>query len=513
MDPIDLRIASVREARNADRRFCFEVVTPNFTRVYQATSEEDMKSWIYTINNALQSAVEGGKNAGPVLDSPSGTGRKDFASALTGKSNSQRDRGGYGGGRMVGRHATVGDRPAHRPSPEMNNENSQKLLQAIRDADPANKYCADCNSESKVDWVSINLGVIICIECSGIHRSLGTHISKVRSLTLDPNAFTLDVIEILLILGNRKANAIWEAKPDASSSKPNPQATRDQRLRFITAKYTERAFVEKLSPTRSHFSTADETLLASIKKNDITEVAHALALDANPNVVDRSRGTHAVFLALAAADPASPSPGPSPPGSSRRADGSTAGLTGGTATTPTMRNPFPVAELLLLNGADLPIAPPPIPLSRAGRDYLEAKLEQKSGRRPTHAALMVPSSAATVAAAATAAAATAAASSVSALTTGGGSAATSGGQHGSVSAVSANATPSSGGSGVAAGGSTIHAVPPGTDETGGVGTGGDTLTALPFIGHGQGDVGRSPGERRKRLSSGGRLVKLNGPSS
>jgi len=59
MDPIDLRMASVRTARDADRRFCFEVITPQFKRIYQATSEEDMSNWITAINNALQSAVEG----------------------------------------------------------------------------------------------------------------------------------------------------------------------------------------------------------------------------------------------------------------------------------------------------------------------------------------------------------------------------------------------------------------------------------------------------------------------
>ena len=274
-----------------------------------------MKSWIYTINNALQSAVEGKGSSGPVaLDSPSGSVRKDFASALTGKSASQGHRSSYIGNKMVGRHATVGERPQRLQDP--NNENSQKLLLKLREAEPANRSCADCGSETKVDWVSINIGAIICIECSGIHRSLGTHVTKVRSLTLDPSTFTPDVIEMLLQLGNRVTNSIWEARLEASGQqKPTPQSSREQRLRFITAKYADRAFVRPLSAmASSHLSSADETLLASVKRNDAQAVAHALAMGGSPNVVDRSRGTHAVFLALVAADPPTPSSG-SPYGS------------------------------------------------------------------------------------------------------------------------------------------------------------------------------------------------------
>ena len=90
MEPIDLRMASVREARNAERRFCFEVITPNFKRVYQATSEEDMNSWIVSINSALQSAMEGRV----VMDRGSSTKsttttepslKRDIGSILTGK--------------------------------------------------------------------------------------------------------------------------------------------------------------------------------------------------------------------------------------------------------------------------------------------------------------------------------------------------------------------------------------------------------------------------------------------
>uniref|UniRef100_A0A8C7X0X0 Arf-GAP with coiled-coil, ANK repeat and PH domain-containing protein n=1 Tax=Oryzias sinensis TaxID=183150 RepID=A0A8C7X0X0_9TELE len=50
--------------------------------------------------------------------------------------------------------------------------------------------CCDCG-EAEPRWASVNLGVTMCIECSGIHRSLGVHLSKVRSLTLDSWEFLL----------------------------------------------------------------------------------------------------------------------------------------------------------------------------------------------------------------------------------------------------------------------------------------------------------------------------------
>ena len=43
---------------------------------------------------------------------------------------------------------------------------------------PGNSVCADCGSPEP-DWASLNLGVLLCIECSGIHRKKGVHVSKV----------------------------------------------------------------------------------------------------------------------------------------------------------------------------------------------------------------------------------------------------------------------------------------------------------------------------------------------
>ncbi|KAI5358504.1 Putative Arf GTPase activating protein [Septoria linicola] len=388
MDPIDLRMASVREARNADRRFCFEVITPQFTRVYQAPSEDDLRAWIGAINNALQSAFENKNQPLPASPSPAPTShRKDIAAVLTGKSSSfsghrqVSNPNRHSASSAVSRHATTGDKPAYKridsePEPSA-------LLQRIKNADEGNKVCADCGSDSKVDWCSINLGVLLCIECSGIHRSLGTHISKVRGLTLDTSFATQDIIEVLLLIGNRVSNMIWEAKLDRFL-KPSPHSTRDQRLHFITAKYSDRTYVQ---PSAAPISP-DDYLLTSIKKNDIQSVLHALALRANPNAHDRVRATHAVYLALAAADPAAPASGygHSSSPSIRAASGSSISAPP-RPSSPLPRKPFPLAELILQNGADIPSEPSPFPLSDHAKMYLELKREQRMGKTESSAGM------------------------------------------------------------------------------------------------------------------------------
>ncbi|KAL5335250.1 hypothetical protein BJX70DRAFT_401759 [Aspergillus crustosus] len=375
MEPIDLRMASVREARNAERRFCFEVITPQFKRIYQATSEDDMGNWIRSINNALQSAVEGRSMYPPPVSSEadSSSTSRDIGSVLTGKSSSVNHHSHSSVSSSVTRRTTVGARPSYvRGDSQGYEDNPSKLLQAVRDADQGNHWCADCNSTSKVEWVSINLGIVLCIECSGIHRSLGTHISKIRSLTLDVHSFSNDIVEILLQVGNRVSNMVWEATLD-QSLKPIATSTREQRLRFITAKYAERTYVQPLPSPLSRFLTPDENLLASIKRNDIQGVLYGIALRANVNVADRSRSTHAVFLALAAADPASP--GSTPSSMSSRPSTSVKAI------------PFPVAELLVQNGAEIPSQPPPIPLSAAAQLYLNQRTARLSNLgSPTSAA-------------------------------------------------------------------------------------------------------------------------------
>lgn len=62
--------------------------------------------------------------------------------------------------------------------------NDLASMQMIKERVPGNGLCADCDAPTP-EWASLNLGILMCIECSGIHRNLGSHISKIRSLGLD----------------------------------------------------------------------------------------------------------------------------------------------------------------------------------------------------------------------------------------------------------------------------------------------------------------------------------------
>ncbi|NWS52806.1 SMAP2 protein, partial [Chunga burmeisteri] len=71
-----------------------------------------------------------------------------------------------------------------------------------------NKYCADCQAKGP-RWASWNIGVFICIRCAGIHRNLGVHISRVKSVNLDQ--WTQEQIQCMQEMGNGKANRLYEA--------------------------------------------------------------------------------------------------------------------------------------------------------------------------------------------------------------------------------------------------------------------------------------------------------------
>ncbi|XP_022141417.1 probable ADP-ribosylation factor GTPase-activating protein AGD11 [Momordica charantia] len=100
---------------------------------------------------------------------------------------------------------------------------------------PGNRLCADCGSPDP-KWVSLNLGVFICIKCSGVHRSLGVHISKVFSVKLDN--WTDEQVNALASLGgNTDINKKYEASIFEGYKKPRPDACIEERFDFIRRKY------------------------------------------------------------------------------------------------------------------------------------------------------------------------------------------------------------------------------------------------------------------------------------
>ena len=113
-----------------------------------------------------------------------------------------------------------------------------------------NYVCADCGT-SGADWCSMNLAVILCKECCGIHRSLGSHISKVRSVALDNlSKYTLEVLEAL----HSYQKEIWE--PNNTQLKPNRFSPTEIKAQYIRHKYIQKDFMISPASPASSLSSA-----------------------------------------------------------------------------------------------------------------------------------------------------------------------------------------------------------------------------------------------------------------
>ena len=221
-------------------------------------------------------------------DEPCGNSGTGASASATGAEDSGGSSGGGGGeGCSVSRRTELHGTAL-----------SEETIAAVR-ACGGNGVCAECGAPAP-EWAVLNFGILICLECSGVHRSLGTHISRVRSLALD--RWTPEAVLLLTHIGNARHNAVYEAALAPPAAKPGPASDRAARDAFIRAKYQQRRFVAR---------TADDTpaagaaaLLRAAGDADqpraLAGTVRALAAGADPNCTDPADRAPPLFRAVAA---------------------------------------------------------------------------------------------------------------------------------------------------------------------------------------------------------------------
>nr|XP_055038381.1 arf-GAP with GTPase, ANK repeat and PH domain-containing protein 3 isoform X1 [Misgurnus anguillicaudatus] len=151
----------------------------------------------------------------------------------------------------------------------MGSQSDALTIQSIRNV-RGNSFCADCDAPNP-DWASLNLGALICIECSGMHRNLGTHLSRVRSLDLDD--WPVELSMVMTAIGNAMANSVWEGCVEGYT-KPGVDSTREEKERWIRAKYEQKLFLIGLPQSDVPLG---QQLLRAVVEDDLRMVVLLLA--------------------------------------------------------------------------------------------------------------------------------------------------------------------------------------------------------------------------------------------
>ncbi|XP_067888778.1 arf-GAP with SH3 domain, ANK repeat and PH domain-containing protein 1-like [Heterodontus francisci] len=220
--PARLNLLTCQVKPTADEKKCFDLISHNRTYHFQADDEQECQVWISILTNskeeALNMAFRGEQSSGE-------NSIEDLTKAII--------------------------------------EDVQRM--------PGNDVCCDCGAPDPT-WLSTNLGILTCIECSGIHREMGVHISRIQSLELDK----LGTSELLLAknVGNISFNEILEANLPHPSPKPIPHSDMTARKEFIHAKYVDHKFAKRLC-TSSLAKMND--LLESVKSRDLLALIQVYA--------------------------------------------------------------------------------------------------------------------------------------------------------------------------------------------------------------------------------------------
>ncbi|CAI8616788.1 unnamed protein product [Vicia faba] len=241
---VDLCTSTIKmDAEDTDLRLCFRIISPSKTYTLQAENEADRMDWVNKITGAITSLFNF-----QFLQQPHyGKLQLQNKNSATGSSLTSQQEDS---------NKSLMDDVYSKEVGSVS-----KILRGI----PGNDKCAEC-STPEPDWASLNLGILLCIECSGVHRNLGVHISKVRSITLDVKVWEPTILELFNNLGNTFCNSIWEGllllgdERVGESNVPLKPCSTDPsqyKEKYIQAKYAEKSLVirEEDIPEKPSVST------------------------------------------------------------------------------------------------------------------------------------------------------------------------------------------------------------------------------------------------------------------
>ncbi|CAH8857539.1 unnamed protein product [Trichobilharzia szidati] len=285
------RIKSNPKSNNADgsdsEGYEFQLISMDRQWHFEATGPDERDEWVMHIERAIMTrlqlnesskrtrAVAAAAAAAAACNAAGGSNHTPIISGLTSSAGSS------GGGRHGG--ADSNSLNSSRCGAGDANELAvtEHLIQNIRAA-AGNDFCADCGAPEP-DWASLNLGAMVCISCSGIHRQLGTHISRIRSLHLDE--WSTESVAVMGAIGNTLANSVWEAAVPVNAGnrrKPDSSSSREEKEIWIRAKYERQEF---LPPLPYPDAPLQQQLIDAIARQDTRQVILCLAL-ATPETVN-----------------------------------------------------------------------------------------------------------------------------------------------------------------------------------------------------------------------------------
>ncbi|KAK4475062.1 hypothetical protein MN116_002156 [Schistosoma mekongi] len=169
-----------------------------------------------------------------------------------------------------------------RDNTKLQNERHQLIIQELlRDED--NKYCADCDAKGP-RWASWNIGIFLCIRCAGIHRNLGVHISKVKSVNLD--TWTPMQLAVMREMGNSRARAVYEANLPDNFRRPQTDSALET---FIRAKYEQKRYIaQEYTPIKPDV----ESLMKELQRLELSLKKKSTSVSLGPHLQQPATKTY-----------------------------------------------------------------------------------------------------------------------------------------------------------------------------------------------------------------------------